>query len=70
MRIAMVAPAGAATLAGPRAAAITTRKNRGRDPFFQISSRIAGCPESLGPRVDEAQWRRDAHHRIEDGNHC
>ncbi|WP_011301066.1 MULTISPECIES: BON domain-containing protein [Cupriavidus] len=44
--------------------------NYGNDPFIQISSRIAGCPEPAGPRVSEAEWRREAHHRIEQGNHC
>lgn len=45
-------------------------QNRGNDPFFQISSAIANCPEPAGPRVTEAEWKRDAHHRIEHGNHC
>ncbi len=44
--------------------------NYGNDPFLQVSSRIAGCPEPAGPRVSEAEWRREAHHRIEQGNHC
>ncbi|MCP3023121.1 BON domain-containing protein [Cupriavidus basilensis] len=66
----MVALAGTALLAWPARGADSDQENRGHDPFFQISSRIANCPEPLGPRVDEAQWRRDAHHRIEDGNHC
>lgn len=70
VQIAMVALAGTALLAWPARGADSDQENRGHDPFFQISSRIANCPEPLGPRVDEAQWRRDAHHRIEDGNHC
>jgi len=37
---------------------------------MQVSARIPGCPEPAGPRVTEAQWRREAHHRIEEGNHC
>ncbi len=44
--------------------------NRGNDPFFQISTAIPDCPEPAGPRVDEAEWMRETHHRIEDGNHC
>ncbi|KAF7962176.1 hypothetical protein AWV80_24775 [Cupriavidus sp. UYMU48A] len=44
--------------------------NYGNDPFVQVSSRIADCPEPVGPRVSEAEWRREAHHRIEQGNHC
>ncbi|CAG2157254.1 BON domain-containing protein [Cupriavidus numazuensis] len=51
----------------PRAEAMV---NYGNDPFMQVSSRIAGCPEPTGPRVSEAEWRREAHHRIEQGNHC
>ncbi len=45
-------------------------QNRGHDPFFQISSAIPDCPEPAGPRVSEAEWRRESHHRIEHGNHC
>ena len=45
-------------------------QNRGHDPFFQISSGVANCPEPAGPRITEAEWKRDSHHRIEHGNHC
>jgi hypothetical protein len=45
-------------------------QNRGHDPFFQISSAVARCPEPAGPRVSEAEWMRESHHRIEHGNHC
>ncbi|KHK54851.1 signal peptide protein [Ralstonia sp. A12] len=45
-------------------------QNRGHDPFFQISSGVANCPEPAGPRISEAEWKRDSHHRIEHGNHC
>src|SRR6202008_3379902 len=45
-------------------------QNRGHDPFFQVSAAIAHCPEPAGPRVSEAEWKREAHHRIEHGNHC
>ncbi|HTI16495.1 MAG TPA: BON domain-containing protein [Trinickia sp.] len=45
-------------------------QNRGHDPFFQISSAIPKCPEPAGPRVDESEWKRESHHRIEHGNHC
>lgn len=44
--------------------------NRGQDPFFRISSGIAGCPEPLGPRIDEAAWQRETHHRLERGYRC
>ena len=47
-----------------------TVANYGHDPFEQVSSRIADCPEPAGPRVSQAEWRREAHHRIEQGNHC
>lgn len=45
-------------------------RNYGEDPFFQVSSAIPNCPEPAGPRITEAEWKRDAHHRIEHGNHC
>ncbi|CAJ0788908.1 hypothetical protein LMG7141_02150 [Ralstonia condita] len=45
-------------------------QNRGHDPFFQISSGVPNCPEPAGPRISEAEWKRDSHHRIEHGNHC
>lgn len=44
--------------------------NRGQDPFFRISSGMAGCPEPLGPRIDEAAWQRETHHRLERGYRC
>ena len=47
-----------------------TLQNFGHDPFLRISNAIAECPEPVGPRISEAQWKRDAHHRIEAGNHC
>jgi hypothetical protein len=47
-----------------------TLQNRGHDPFFQISSAIAECPEPAGPRISEEQWLSESHHRIEHGNHC
>lgn len=45
-------------------------RNFGNDPFLRISSAIADCPEPAGPRVSEDEWKREAHHRIEEGNHC
>jgi len=47
-----------------------TLLNRGNDPFLQISREIPNCPEPAGPRISEAEWKREAHHRIEEGNHC
>lgn len=46
------------------------RKNRGADPFFQISSAIANCPVPLGPLVTEQEWKKESHHRVERGNSC
>ncbi|PLP99288.1 BON domain-containing protein [Cupriavidus pauculus] len=45
-------------------------RNFGNDPFVRVSSAIASCPEPAGPRVSEEEWKREAHHRIEEGNHC
>jgi hypothetical protein len=45
-------------------------QNRGNDPFFQVSSAIPDCPEPVGPRVSEEDWKGEQHHRIEHGNHC
>jgi hypothetical protein len=44
--------------------------NRGNDPFFQISSAVASCPQPLGPLSTEREWLDDAHYRIERGNSC
>ena len=44
--------------------------NFGNDPFVRVSSAVADCPEPAGPRVSEDEWKREAHHRIEEGNHC
>jgi hypothetical protein len=44
--------------------------NFGNDPFMRVSSAVADCPEPAGPRVSEEEWKREAHHRIEEGNHC
>jgi hypothetical protein len=40
------------------------------DPFFQISSAIAGCPVPAGPFVNEAERRAEAHLRAEKGTTC
>jgi hypothetical protein len=44
--------------------------NRGNDPFFQVSTSIARCPEPLGPLTTPQEWLDDAHYRIERGNSC
>lgn len=46
------------------------RSNRGNDPFFQISTAIAQCPQPLGPLETEQEWLDEAHYRIERGNSC
>lgn len=45
-------------------------RNYGNDPFVRVSSAVPGCPEPAGPRISEDDWKREAHHRIEEGNHC
>ena len=61
---------GALTLVSGLSHAGDSLQNRGHDPFFQISSAIANCPEPLGPRVSEAQWKGESHHRVEHGSDC
>jgi hypothetical protein len=58
------------TLSGASLYAGDSLQNRGHDPFFQISSAIANCPEPLGPRVSEAEWKGESHHRVEHGSDC
>ena len=60
----------AAMICAPGIAHGQALRNYGNDPFLQISKTIANCPEPAGPRISEAEWKRDAHHRIEEGNHC
>lgn len=40
------------------------------DPFFQVSSEVAGCPVPLGPLATEAERRLQSHHRAEKGTSC
>ena len=70
MRIAPRCLVLALLLTAPAAHAEDDLQNRGHDPFFQISSGVANCPEPAGPRISEAEWKRDSHHRIEHGKHC
>lgn len=55
-------------LAAPAAA--QELRNWGDDPFVQLSADRAGCPEPRGPRATEAEWRAEAHWRIETGTSC
>lgn len=56
-------PAGLAQQAGEL-------RNWFNDPFFQVSSDLAGCPEPLGPLATEAERRLQSHHRAEQGTSC
>ena len=40
------------------------------DPFFQISSAIADCPQPAGPFITQAERAVQAHHRAEKGTAC
>ena len=57
-------------MAGAAAHANEALKNWFSDPFFQVRSAQAGCPEPLGPRMTEADMRKDAHARVERGTRC
>lgn len=46
------------------------RRNWFDDPFFQMTSAIAGCPEPVGPRITEDERRVQSHHRAEKGTTC
>ena len=46
------------------------RRNWFDDPFFRVSSGIAGCPVPLGPLLTHDEQRREAHYRIERGTSC
>jgi hypothetical protein len=53
----------------PNAAAEEPR-NWFDDPFFQISSAVADCPEPAGPRVSAAERQEQSHRRAEKGTTC
>jgi len=46
------------------------RRNWFDDPFFQMTSAIADCPEPTGPRITEDERRVQSHHRAEKGTTC
>ena len=46
------------------------RRNWHNDPFFQVSSEIAGCPLPAGPFVTAEQALAEQHHRAERGTTC
>jgi hypothetical protein len=60
----------ATAIGAPEMALGQALRNFGDDPFLQISQAIANCPEPAGPRITEEAWKRESHHRIEEGNHC
>lgn len=45
-------------------------RNWGGDPFVALRTDAAQCPEPRGPRMSEAEWRAEAHWRIETGTTC
>lgn len=61
----IVASAAPGHAAGP-----DVRTNWFHDPFFQLTSAVAACPEPLGPLVTEEEALRDSHHRNERGLRC
>lgn len=46
------------------------RANFFGDPFLQVTSAIAGCPEPEGPRISREQMRAQSHARSERGTSC
>lgn len=63
-------PFVAVLIAATKIAHAQSLRNFGHDPFLRVSSAVSDCPEPAGPRVSEEDWKREAHHRIEEGNHC
>jgi hypothetical protein len=51
-------------------AADEARSNFFDDPFFQMSSGLAGCPAPLGPLYTQAEVRSQMHARLERGTSC
>jgi hypothetical protein len=61
----LLAALACASWAGP-----PERRNWFDDPFFQITSGLAGCPAPRGPLLTQEEQRREAHDRIERGTSC
>lgn len=60
-----------ALLPAPGAAqAAAERRNWFDDPFFQIASASADCPEPAGARITEEERRVQSHNRAERGTTC
>src|SRR5262249_33962328 len=56
----------------PAFAAQTTTelKNWYDDPYFAVSSAVAGCPVPRGPYATKVEMEREAHVRVERGLRC
>ena len=48
----------------------TERRNWFDDPFFQVTTRVPGCPVPAGPFLTEAEERVQSHGRAERGTTC
>lgn len=59
-----------ASMLGSASAGADELRNWFDDPFFQVTSAIAGCPQPAGPYTDERGRREQAHHRAEKGTTC
>ena len=46
------------------------RANFFGDPFLQVTSGIADCPQQQGPMITQAEMRAQSHGRIERGTSC
>jgi len=66
LRIVVLALFSGAVSAGD----IEARKDWFGDPYFQLSSDIASCPEPLGPLITQSEALRESHHRAERGTRC
>ena len=62
--------AGAAPAALAQPALPDDRKNWFDDPFFQVSSALAACPQPEGPMLTFEEQRKEAHWRAERGTSC
>ena len=47
-----------------------TLKNHYNDPFIQVTTGIAACPQPRGPFMTEREAQMEAHPRIERGTSC
>jgi len=45
-------------------------KNWYDDPYFAVSSAVAGCPVPRGPYATKTEMEREAHVRVERGLRC